>query len=223
MSRADGAGRIGVLLVDDHTLFREGLAEIFAVAEDLRVVGEAGNGREAVVLAREKRPDIVLLDVEMPVMGAEEALGGILEGSPSSKVVILTMHDDARLARELLTRGASAYLLKNASREQLLAAVRSIAAGEGGAILSLSRAAIGRLEDRRSSPLSERQREILVLAGRGMSNRQIAYSLHLSESTIQRHLSNIYSRLRVGSRSEATRKALSEGWITPRDVIGRSR
>jgi DNA-binding NarL/FixJ family response regulator len=106
--------------------------------------------------------------------------------------------------------------------DQLLAAVRSIATGKGGAIISLSRAAIGRLDDQRSSPLSERQREILILAARGKSNRQIASSLHLSESTIQRHLSNVYSRLRVGSRSEATRRALSEGWITPRDVIGRS-
>lgn len=109
--------------MDDHALFREGVVEIFAAEDDMRVVGEAENGAEGIALAEVEKPDVVLLDVEMPVMGAEGAIEGILRTSPSSKVLVLTMYDEPRLVRRLLALGAHAYIVKNATREELVAAV----------------------------------------------------------------------------------------------------
>lgn len=117
---------LSVLLVDDHILFREGVAEIFAAEEDLNVVGEANSGEEALELVQREKPDIVLLDVEMPGMEAEEVLRRILRTLPSTKIIILTMHDDPRLVRNLLAAGACAYMVKSATREELLSTVRTV-------------------------------------------------------------------------------------------------
>lgn len=209
---------ISVLLADDHIVVRETIAGMLATDEVIEVVGQANNGAEAFALAKEKHPDIVLLDVEMPVMGAEEAVGRIIEVSPTSKVIILTMYDDAGLGRTLLTMGASAYLVKSVSSEELLAAVKSIAGGEDRVILSLSRESIEQSGGKDQAGLSERELEILLFVARGMSNRQIASMLYLTEGTVKRHLHRIYAKLDVRSRGEATRKALCEGWITARDI-----
>jgi DNA-binding NarL/FixJ family response regulator len=194
--------KIRVLLADDHAMFRQGIKEMLTTDEEIEVVGEAENGQEAVAIARELRPDVVLLDVEMPVMGAKQAMEIMLENSPPPRVVIVTMHDDPRLVRELIGLGAVAYLVKSATIEELHAppkAFRKPAEGDG---------------------LSERELEVLLMVARGMSNHQIAVSLHLSEATIKRHLANIYPRIGVSSRGEAVRKALSNRWITARDITG---
>ena len=115
--------RIRVLLADDHAMFRQGIKEMLSTDEEIEVVGEAENGREAVALARELGPDVVILDVEMPVMGAKQAMEIMLENSPPPKVVIVTMYDDPRLVRELIGLGAVAYLVKSATMEELHAAV----------------------------------------------------------------------------------------------------
>ena len=214
--------RIRVLLADDHTMFRQGLKEMLSTDEHIEIVGEAENGREAIALARQTRPDVVVLDVEMPVMGAAEAMEGLLEISPPPRILIVTMFDSPRLVRELLARGASGYLVKSASLEELLAAVRAAARGPSGprgenVILAIPRGALQREERGQEEP-SGRELEILLLAARGLSNRQIATSLSLSEATVKRHLANLYAKMDVGSRGEATRKALSEGWFTARDV-----
>lgn len=214
---------ISVLLVDDHTMFRQGLREMLSTDEGIEVVGEADNGREAVTLATQIKPDVVILDVEMPVMGAAEAMEEMLTLSPPPRILIVTMFDNPRLVRELLARGASGYLVKSASLEELLTAVRTAAqspTGRGGrnVILSVPREVLQRVEGRTEDEPSRRELEILLLAARGLSNRQIATALSLSEATIKRHLANLYARMDVGSRSEATRKALSEGWFTVRDV-----
>ena len=209
---------VSVLLADDHTLIREGIAEMLESDEGIEVVGQAENGAEAVAFAGEKRPDVVLLDVEMPVMGAEESIEHLAEVSPSSRVVILTMYDDAGLVRDLLARGASAYLVKTVSRDELISTVKSMADGEDRVILSLSRETLERAGDEGRERLSRRQLEILLYVARGMSNRQIASLLYITEGTVKRHLHNIYAKLDVASRGEATRKALSEGWITARDI-----
>jgi DNA-binding NarL/FixJ family response regulator len=218
-------GRIRVLLADDHTMFRQGLREMLSTDEAIEVVGEAENGREAVALARERRPDVVVLDVEMPVMGAAEAMDGMLEISPPPRILIVTMYDNPRLVRELLARGASGYLVKSASLEELLAAVHTAAGTSLGprgqnVILAVPRGVLERAEQGEDEYLSGRELEILLLAARGLSNRRIADALHLSEATVKRHLANIYARIRVNSRGEATRKALSEGWISARDLTG---
>jgi DNA-binding NarL/FixJ family response regulator len=215
--------RIRVLLADDHTMFRQGLKEMLATGSDIEVVGEASNGEEAVALAREAVPDVVILDVEMPVMGAAEAMDRLLEISPPPKVVILTMHDNPRLVREFLGRGASGYLSKSASIEGLLTAVRTAAESPLGlrqenVVLAVPREVLNRIETGVEGEPSGRELEILLLAAWGLSNRQIATTLTISEATVKRHLANLYAKMGVGSRSEATRKALSEGWITARDV-----
>lgn len=156
---------IRVLLVDDHVLVREGFGEILSIEPTVELVGEAGNGAEAVELARAERPDVVLLDIEMPTLGGEEAIRGILEISPSSKVVMLTMYDDPRLVRRFLRLGASGYMVKSARREDLLTTIRSVALGEDRVVLNLSQSTMERLEKPEEVPLTERQLEVLVARG----------------------------------------------------------
>jgi DNA-binding NarL/FixJ family response regulator len=214
---------IRVLLADDHTMFRQGLKEMLSTDGDIEVVGEADNGRDAVALARRVKPGVVILDVEMPVMGAAEAMEALLRISPPPKVLIVTMYDNSRLVRELLARGASAYLVKSASLKELLAAVRTAARSPLGppgenVILAVPRAVLEQVEQDAEDTPSGRELEILLLAARGLSNREIAASIHISEATVKRHLANLYAKIGVSSRSEATRKALLQGWITARDV-----
>jgi DNA-binding NarL/FixJ family response regulator len=217
-------GRIRVVLADDHTMFRQGLKEMLSTDERIEVVGEAENGREAVALVRELKPDIAILDVQMPVMGAAEAMERMLSLSPPPKVLIVTMYDNPHLVRELLARGASGYLVKSASLEELVATVRAAAVRdssgqrEENVSLVVPREVLERVDERTQGEPSGRELEILLLAARGLSNRQIAASLSLSEATVKRHLANLYAKLNVGSRGEAARKALSEGWITTEEV-----
>lgn len=215
--------RIRVLLADDHAMFRQGIAEMLSTDGRIEVVGEAENGREAIDLAEELRPDVVLLDIEMPVMGARQAIGRML-GIPSPpRVVIVTMYDDPRLVRELIGLGAVAYLVKSATIEELISAVYHAAQsplGPGENVVMVAPPEAfkkpGELDEVDS--LSERELEVLLLVSRGMSNFQIANSLHLSEATIKRHLANIYPKMAVSSRGEAVRKALRENWITAHDI-----
>ena len=211
-------GHIRVLLVDDHTLFREGVAEIFDAEEGVLVVGEAENGLEAIAVAEREKPDVVLLDVEMPVMGAEGTIRGISNVSPSSKVLVLTMYDEPRLVRRLLALGAHGYIVKKATREELLAAVRAVHRNEDRVVLSVSRNTADRLEGAEKGSLSSRELEILLFTARAMSNSQIASCLHISEGTVKRHLTNIYAKLGVSSRSDAVKEALTSGLITFRDL-----
>jgi DNA-binding NarL/FixJ family response regulator len=213
-------GRIRVLLADDHAMFRQGVKEMLATDEEIEVVGEAENGREAVALAEKLAPDVVILDVEMPVMGASEAMERMLENSPPPRVVIVTMYDDPRLVRELIGLGAAAYLVKSATMEELHAAVHAAANSPVGpekdvVIVAPPKAFRNPAE---ADGLSERELEVLLMVARGMSNHQIAVSLHLSEATIKRHLANIYPRIGVSSRGEAVRKALSKKWISSLDI-----
>jgi DNA-binding NarL/FixJ family response regulator len=215
-------GIIRILLADDHTMFRQGLKEMLSTDAGMLVIGEAGNGAAAVELAAKENPDVVILDVEMPGMSAAETLEALLDLSPAPKVLIVSMYDSPRLVQDLLGRGASGYLVKSASLEDLLAAVRrSASAAQNSAaenvILAVPRAV---LENARRDEgwLSGREQEILLLAARGFSNRRISHALHISEATVKRHLANVYEKMGVGSRGEASQKALSEGWITAGDL-----
>jgi DNA-binding NarL/FixJ family response regulator len=215
---------IRVLLADDHTMFRQGLKEMLATDEGIEVVGEAENGEETLKLAREMLPDVLILDVDMPAMGAREVLERLVRISPMPRVVIATMYDDPRLVRELLGLGASAYLVKSASLEELLAAVHAAAKDpeephDENVVLVLPRETLERVESGTDEKLSARELQILLLVARGMSNRQIAQALMLSEATVKRHLANLYPKMSVNSRGEATRKALLEGYISTREVV----
>ncbi|WP_166177648.1 response regulator [Rubrobacter tropicus] len=216
-------GTIKILLVDDHTMFRQGLKEMLSTDEKMRIVGEASDGSEAVALADEEGPDVVILDVEMPGISAAETMEGLLGLSPAPKVLIVSMYDSPRLVRDLLGRGASGYLVKSASMEELLTAVRRAADGPQGrreenVILAVPRAVLERVKGGDEEGLSGREQEILLLAARGLSNRLIAASLHISEATVKRHLANVYEKMGVGSRGEASQKAMREGWITAGDL-----
>jgi DNA-binding NarL/FixJ family response regulator len=207
--------KIRVLLADDHAMFRQGIREMISTDEKIEVVGEAENGREAVALAERLEPDVVLLDVEMPVMGAKRVMEAMLQNSPSPRVVIVTMHDDPRLVRELIGLGASAYLVKSATIEELHTAVHTAASSPAGNVIIPPRTLRNPAE---ADGLSSRELEVLLMVARGMSNQQIAISLHLSEATVKRHLANVYPKIGVSSRGEAVRMALSKEWISPRDI-----
>jgi DNA-binding NarL/FixJ family response regulator len=197
-------------------MFRQGIREMLSTDEEIEVVGEAENGRVAVALAERLRPDVVLLDVEMPVMGARETMEGMIRNSsPSPRVIIVTMHDDPRLVRELIGLGASAYLVKSATIEELLTAVHIAASSPPGDAIILPKTPENPAE---ADGLSRRELEVLLMVARGMSNQQIAVSLHLSEATVKRHLANVYPKIGVSSRGEAVRTALSKEWISPRDI-----
>jgi len=210
-----------VLVADDHAMVREGMAEMLSLNEDIEIIAQAGDGREAIELARETSPDVVLLDVEMPVMGAQAALKQLLKLSPTPKVVIVTVFADRRLVRELLGLGASAFLAKSASSRDLLAAVRSVAhvsLGDPDTVTVTVPREEYDAEEPAENTLSRREVQILRLVARGVGNREVADSLHLSESTVKRHLSNIYDKLGVNTRGEAVSKAVSEGWISSWDI-----
>jgi DNA-binding NarL/FixJ family response regulator len=216
------ADPIKVLLADNHTMFREGIASVLADYGGIEVVGQTDNDEGAVELARLRKPDVILMQVQMPIALARENLLRMRDVSdPAPKVVIVTMIEDPRQVRELMDLGASAYIVKSASTEHLVAAVRAAILdpkSNKNVVVGMPRALLEEAEEGSDGVLSARELEILLLASRGLSNRQIATRVHLAEGTVKRHLANTYHKMGVGSRGEATRKALYEEWITIQDV-----
>ncbi|MGI5213951.1 response regulator [Plantactinospora sp. CA-290183] len=211
---------IRVALADDHTLFRQGIREMLSTDPGLRVIGEAANGPDAVALAVAQRPDVLLLDVEMPGPGAAAVIREVRRSCPQTQIVVLTMHDDADVVRELLNCGAAAYLLKTILRDELVVAVRSVASRSGTVLLSVSRRTVSQLDGQRSrepenGPLTERELEVLTLTAQACSNAQIASRLHITQATVKRHLTNIYAKLNAVSRVDAIRKATAARLINP--------
>lgn len=185
------------------------------------MVGETTNDQGAVVLARQTKPDVVIMQVQMPFERARESLLKMRNISPPApKVVLVTMFEEPRYVRKLMELGASAYMLKSASIEHLTGAVRAAVVDPKAhhVVVGMPRAMLGELEEGSRGVLSVREMEILLLVARGLSNRQIASSLKVSEATIKRHLANAYPKMGVSSRVEAVRKALFENWITIEDV-----
>jgi DNA-binding NarL/FixJ family response regulator len=213
-------GTIRVLLADDHTMFRQGLAGILASYGGMEVVAEAPNDAEALKLARELSPDVVIMQVQMPFEKAIETLEAMRSFSEPPKVVIVTMFESPRYLKGLTGVGASAYLLKTSSAEHLVAAIRAAVLDpeSENAVVGMPREMLEGTEEGIDSVLSARELEILLLAARGLSNYQIATSLNLSEATVKRHLANIYPKMGVGSRGEAAREALFREWITIEEI-----
>jgi DNA-binding NarL/FixJ family response regulator len=205
-----------VVLVDDHRLFRESLGALLAVHEGIEVVAEGGDGEEAVRLTRQHRPDVVLLDVEMPGQSVLTSLVEIRSASPSTRIVVLTMHENTTLARQLLLRGASAYLIKTIGHHELVSAIRaSTEAASDMVTLSVSRGGLAGLAASGASVLSARELEVLTLVSRARSNQAIATELQISEGTVKRHLSNINNKLGSTSRLDAVRRATRARLLTP--------
>ncbi len=216
--------RVKVLLADDHTMFREGLAGMLASSyrDQVEVVGKTKIGEEAVALAWEEDPDVIIMQVDRTLKKAKDTLRRMREGSSSSppKVIILTMFEEPRMMQEIMGLGANAYIHKSASVEELFNAVRTatLDTSEGHVVVAMPQRALELSEDGKVSVPSRREMEILLLAARGMSNRDIASRLEISESTVKRHLANLYPKMEVSSRGEAVRKALENEWFTIREI-----
>lgn len=212
---------IRVLLADDHTMFRQGIASVLSGYGGIEIVGQADNDDGAVELARRTRPDVVLMQVQMPISRAKVNLRRMLGATdPPPKVVIVTMIEDPRHVRELMDLGASAYIVKSASAEHLVAAVRTaiLDPKSNHAVVGMPLGMLEKAQEGSQGVLSARELEILLLAARGLSNRQIGATLYVTEGTVKRHLANTYEKMGVSSRGQATRKALYEEWITIQDV-----
>lgn len=215
--------RARVLLADDHALFREGLAGILAAQPDLEVVGEARDGFEAVVKAQALQPDLVLMDVQMPGMDGLEATRQIRQARPETVIVMLTVRDDDDKLFTALKYGAQGYLLKDIRAADMLALLRGALRGEAalsprmaGLVLDefrrLSRQAPSE-EQESEAALTRREQEVLELAARGASDKEIAEALVISLYTVKSHMRNILGKLQVSSRQEAARLARRKGLV----------
>ena len=220
MQERGGNGPIRVLLADDHTLFRRGLAVLLASYGELKIIAEVPNDQEALRLAQAEKPDVVIMQVQMPFERAKESLMKMRDISPAPKVVIVTMFEEPRYVRELMEMGASAYLLKSVSVDHLTGAIRAAVFDPEGqhVVVGMPREMIEEVEEGSGGVLSVREMEILLLVARGLSNGQIASTLRISAGTVKRHLANAYPKMGVSSSREAVRKALFENWITIQDI-----
>lgn len=201
---------IRVLIVDDHPMLREGVAAVVGTQQDIEIVGEAENGQRAIEQFRRLRPDVTLLDLQMPVMGGIDALAAIRVEFPEARVVVLTTYSgDAQAVRALKT-GAMGYLLKSALRTELLETIRAAHAGRRHLAREVaSEIALHAVDD----ALSERELSVLKLVAAGQANKQIAAELTITEDTVKAHLKNIFSKLAVRDRTEAVTQAAKRGII----------
>ena len=211
MSKRTGTNRIRILLADDHLVVRMGIASLISYESDMTVVGEAETGLEAVALARELKPDIVIMDLMMPKLNGAEAAERIRKSDPDVRILVLTSFGTSPDIRRALNAGATGVLLKSSSQEDILAAIRSVMSGTR--IVSPEIASTLSLTDDRPE-LSARQIEVLNLAAKGFSNADIARILGISVNSVKDHLKLIYSRLGVATRTEATALALNRNLIT---------
>jgi two-component system, NarL family, response regulator LiaR len=216
---------IRILLADDHVMLRQGTAEILRKEADIEVVGEADNGQQAIDLTLQLRPDIVVMDVRMPVLSGIEATRRIREAMPAVQVLVLTAYDDDQYVFSLLQAGASGYLLKTAPVYELVKAIRLVKSGESPLDPSIARKVVIRMTGDQGSripvgdetpieSLTFREQEVLQLLSRGINNQAIAEALYISDRTVQAHLTNIFAKMGVSSRLEAVLTAIRRGWLT---------
>ena len=215
-----GGEPIRVLVVDDHVLFRRGLDMVLGQEPDIALVGEAGDGAEAVAKAADLLPDIVLLDVRMPRRSGIEACAAIKEVAPTTRIIMLTISDDEADLYDAVKAGASGYLLKEISIDEVSAAIRAVAGGQSlispamaSKLLSEFASMIKKSDDSRQIPaphLTERELDVLKLVARGMNNREIGAKLFISENTVKNHIRNILEKLQLHSRMEAVMYAVRE-------------
>jgi two-component system response regulator NreC len=205
-----------ILLADDHAVVRQGFRMILGAQADMEIVGEAGNGREAVTMTEQLKPDVVVMDVAMPELNGIEATRRIAESQPHTKVLALSMHKDSVYVREILRAGARGYLLKDSIDVDLLAAVRAVAKGEGYLSPAVSDTVLSDYRKHVTDPLdllSSREREVLQLIAEGKTNKDIATLLNLSVYTVDAHRGRIMEKLNLHSTSELVRFAVRKGLI----------
>ena len=220
-------GQIRVVLADDHALVRQGIRRFLEESGDITVVAEAEDGERALKLVAEHQPDIAILDIRMPKISGVDLARRIRSEHPQIRILILTAYDDDPYVFALVQAGVDGYILKTADSVQLIQAVRDVAEGEAAldpivARRLMERVRAGRLAlkaDEIVERPTERELEVLRLAGQGLTNRAIGQELGISSRTVQGHLARVYSKLQVGGRTEAVLKAVREGWITMEDRV----
>jgi len=215
---APAARPIRVLIVDDHPIVRDGIRGIFAGDTDFDVVGEAANGDEAVTRTQAFRPDVVLMDLRMPVRDGVSATREIVDRDLGARVLILTTYDTESDVLPAIEAGATGYLLKDTPRDELRRAVRAAAAGESVLSPPAARQLMGQVRRPARDTLSERELEILVMVARGATNKRAASELFISEATVKTHLLHIYEKLGVNDRAAAVAAGYERGLLTPGDA-----
>jgi two-component system, NarL family, response regulator LiaR len=226
MKRTEPAGKIRILLAEDHHLVRQGIRQFLEREADLTVVGEASDGEEAVKLAVELKPDVIIMDIAMPKLNGIEATKQIKKAQPDAVILILSAYDYEEYIFPILEAGAAGYLLKDMSSRELVDAVYTVYKGESVLHPAVARKLLGRfrVSDAKESVqknidlLTERELEVLKMAAEGMSNKEISNELFISVHTIESHFGNIFSKLGVYSRLEAVMEALRRGWFSLGDI-----
>lgn len=212
-----------ILLADDRTIVRQGVRMLLDAEPDMEVAGEAVDGKDAVRLAQELKPDLVVMDVTMPVMNGIEATRRLKEVMPSLPVLVLTMHDEPEFVFAMLDAGADGYVLKETTAKELASAIRAVLDGESVLYPSIARQVLneavrGRRQDRIDNPLTPREIEILRLVARGLTNREIAEALVVSVKTVETHRAHIMEKLDLHDRVDLVKYALRAGLIGLQDV-----
>jgi DNA-binding NarL/FixJ family response regulator len=204
---------IRILIVDDHPVVRDGLKGMLAGMPEFQVVGEAADGAQAVTLTGQLAPQVVLMDLRMPVMDGVEAISRIHARQPGVYTLVLTTYDtDADILRAI-EAGATGYILKDAPREELYRAIRATAQGQSYLTPAVASRLMSQLRAPEEAPLSQRELDVLAWVGRGSSNKEIAHTLHISEATVKSHLLHIFSKLGVNDRTQAVTLAMEKGLI----------
>jgi DNA-binding NarL/FixJ family response regulator len=220
---------VRTLVVDDHPIMRQGLTAMLTATPDFEVVGQASDGVEAVELAAELRPDLVLMDLRMPRLDGVAATEAVLRDVPTARVVVLTTYESDDAILGAVEAGASGYLLKAAPEEELLAGLRSVVAGQVALAPSMAALLVGRArrtaaqgagtststegDGIAASPLSPRETQVLALVAEGCSNREVGLRLFVGEATVKTHLQHVFEKLGVGDRTRAVTLAMEQGWL----------
>jgi DNA-binding NarL/FixJ family response regulator len=225
---------IRLLIVDDHQLMRDGLVRLLSLESEIELVGTACDGAEAVRMVAEHQPDLVLMDIRMPEKSGIQATREIKAEHPNVKVILLTMHDEDDYVFEGMGAGASGYLLKDSSRDELISSIHRVQAGQVEMTPSVTQKLVkefatlhqGKREKPQSAApeeLSRREMDVLNLVVRGCSNRQIAQQLYIDETTVKTHLHRIFEKLNVRDRTQAAILAMQKGWCQPSGAAAFSR